>query len=256
MEPDDLARVLSGTAALLRHAHEADSPVKPTEFYNEGWMAALTLSVAASGVDLLPFRIAQDARWWTEALLRSQFNPRRRGDRRGEGLTNADALVGHFDRRGNTKRGVRVRTDATQLICIEAKLGARLSARTDNAEGFDQAARSVACMACELDLAGVDVARCTSLAFYVLAPEDTLDFHRPLVSRDSIEARVRARVEQYDDPRRADLERWVAGPFRSVLDRLTLACVAWESVIARAVAADADRGRMLGAFYRECRRLN
>lgn len=256
MDRNDLNCILDRVGDLLSHAHEADSPLKPTDFYNEGWMAALTLSVAASGVDMLPFRIAPNARWWTEALLRSPFNPRRRGDRRGEGLTNADALVGHFDRRGDTKRGVHVRADATQLVVIEAKLGARLSARTDNAEGFDQAARSVSCMAYELDLSGVDVTRCTSLGFCVLAPEYTLDVHRPLVSRNSIEDRVRARLEQYDEPWRASLEQWFAGPFRRLLDCLTLECVSWESVIARVIAASAEQGRMLSAFYQACRTLN
>ena len=85
MDPNDLRLILNGVVGLLGHAHEADSPVKPTDFYNEGWLTALTLSVAASGVDLLPFRIAPHTRWWTEALMRSPFNPRRRGDRRGEG---------------------------------------------------------------------------------------------------------------------------------------------------------------------------
>ena len=252
MAPSDFELIANRVVGRLGDTHDVESAVRPSAFYNEGWLTALTLSVAASGVRILPFNIASNARWWTEALLRSPFNPRRRGDRRGEGLTCADAVIGHFNRRPKTKRGVRVRPDAAQWVVVEAKLGSRLSARTDNAEGFDQAARSVACLACELGLERVDPARCSSLGFFVFAPDKSLVAHRDLVSRERIAAKVKARVERFDDPLREPLERWFDGPFTKVLERAALDCVEWESIIEGAARADETQGRMLKAFYSEC----
>jgi len=256
MDVQDLNQILSLAGGLLRQAHGMDSPIKPTDFYEEGWMTSLTMAVVAeTGIDLPPFRITPTARWWREGLLRSPFNRKFRGDQRGEGLTHADTVIGHFDRRGTTKRGIAVRANATQLDVVEAKINSPLSGRTSNATGFDQAARSVACMAFELDTAHADLTRFGSLGFYVVSSEEYMATHQGLLTRDSIEQKVRARIANYDEPWRSNLVLWCEGPFRRLLDRISLQCFTLESVINQAKQVVPTHGQMLDAFYQQCRDL-
>lgn len=58
------------------------------------------------------------------ASFRKPFSPRRsrRDDPLGEGFTNADAVMGHFDFDPVTKAGLRLRPDARQLVVVETKI--------------------------------------------------------------------------------------------------------------------------------------
>ncbi|HEY3353159.1 MAG TPA: hypothetical protein VGQ83_07935 [Polyangia bacterium] len=69
----------------------------PTEIYNEGWLLRFALVAAARGIDCLPFHLHRGSRWFSEGRLHSPFVPQRRKDELAEGLTRADATVGHFD---------------------------------------------------------------------------------------------------------------------------------------------------------------
>ena len=78
-------------------AGEPDSPIRPTEVFNEGWMLRLTLDwMEADARPDHPLSFDEGARWSSEALLPSSFLPRHRGDPLGEGWTNADGCVGHY----------------------------------------------------------------------------------------------------------------------------------------------------------------
>ncbi len=250
MDPEHLNSILALATGLLRQTTADDSPLKPTDFFNEGWMTALTLAVvndAQNPLDLPPFSVAQGGHWWHEAGLRSPF-PR-------EGTTWADAVLGHFDRRTKTKRGIQFRTDATQFNVIEAKLHAKLSAKTTNDPDFDQAVRTVANMANELASAGVEASQLTSVRFSVIAPAECVETHRALVARESIERKVRARMDGYNEPCRSAMERWYEGPFRRLLDAIQLECLTWEAVIGQVERLAPDRGQVLAAFYQQCRYL-
>jgi len=245
---EHLDAVLAIASDLLRQASEADSPLNPTDFYCEGWMTALTLAVVNdNNIDLSPFRAADGGRWWREAGLRSPIN--------NIGTTWADAVLGHFDRRAGTKRGIKLRPDATQFVVVEAKINAPLSASTKNADDFDQVARNVASMACEVNLAKLDPARFTSLGFYVVSSKEHEGTHHSLVDKASIERKMRARIDKSIEPVHTALEQWYTGPFRRLMDRLTLESITWESVIERVKQAAPDPGLILDAFYQKCRTL-
>ena len=62
MKTQKNVEVLALTDRLCEHAHEVYSSLKPTDFYNEGWLAALTLSVTVSGVSVPLFYVAPEAR--------------------------------------------------------------------------------------------------------------------------------------------------------------------------------------------------
>ena len=80
------------------------------------------LMLAEQGVDLLPFKFDQDACWGREPSLRPPFLARSGESRKSEKHTRADSIVGHIGIRNGTKRGLKLRSDATQFVVIEAKI--------------------------------------------------------------------------------------------------------------------------------------
>lgn len=81
---------------MLRTAHKDERTFPATIFYNEGWLLRLVVdwfSLTQAAGHALSF--ASDARWFSEALLPSQFLGDRRGDPLAEGWTHADAVIGH-----------------------------------------------------------------------------------------------------------------------------------------------------------------
>src|SRR5580658_8454634 len=98
MIPDRLLRV-SRSCENLKTSH-----FPPTEVFNEGWMLRLTLDAAQTlRIRDYPLQFLDKANWYSESLLSSPFGPRSRNDKLGEGFTNADAVIGHFEFNPSTK---------------------------------------------------------------------------------------------------------------------------------------------------------
>jgi hypothetical protein len=140
--------VIQKVADLLLSCGGPSSVMPPTELFNEGWMLRLALDwLAKSGTQGHALTLERGARWYSEALLRSQFLPRFRGDDLAESWTHAYGVVGHF-RVGEHEGGAAIlEADASQFVVIEAKMRSPLSSGTKYAPDFDQAARNVACIA-------------------------------------------------------------------------------------------------------------
>ncbi len=247
-----VATMVDGTwleriSQIQARADEPDSPIRPTEVFNEGWMLRLTLDwIKEDAPPDHPFGLEEGSSWSSEALLPSAFLPRRRGDSLGEGWTNADACVGHFvqqPRRGN----LSLEPEAAQFIVIEAKMFSGLSRGTKNAPGFDQAARNVACIAEVLRLAGRVPDEMTSLAFLVTAPQAQIEagIFGDLVTQRSIRGKVMERVASYSGGRDEWLHEW----FEPVLESLRVELLSWESLLVGAPEA-------LTEFYALCLKHN
>jgi hypothetical protein len=251
MNANHLNQVTDLASNLLRQTINDDSPLKPSDFFCEGWLTALTIAVVNKhGLDVPPFTVPPKGRWWCEAGLRSRFKPKKRSDKRGEGVTWVDAVIGHFDGSKGKKRGIQIREDATHLDVVEAKLNSPLSKKTSNASGYDQAARNAACIAHEL--ADGDLSRFATLRFTVVAPEKHIEKHRHLATRASIERKVRARIDNYAEPEREGHLKWYTQRFLPMMDRMIVQCVAWEEVIKQVEERAAEPGCGLRAFYEEC----
>src|SRR5262249_51109438 len=146
-----------------------------TIFYNEGWLLRLVLDwLAREDLTGHPLGFAAAARWFSEALLPSQFLARVRGDQLAEGWTHADGIIGHVTIESGALANAALAKDASQLIVTEAKLFSPLSAGVTHARAFDQAARNVACIAEMLCRAGQQPARFSTLGFFVLAPTEQI----------------------------------------------------------------------------------
>ena len=78
-------------------------------------------------------------------------------------------------------------------------MSSKLSSGTKNAPGYDQAARTVACIAETLKRADIWPQHVERLAFFVAAPQEQIDsgVFGDIVTKDSIRQRVQNRVDAY-----------------------------------------------------------
>lgn len=245
--------MIEAIARILNRCGTSNPVLPPTEVFNEGWMLRLVLDWFDRNRDLVhPLSFAPEARWYSEALLPSRFLPLLRSDARAESFTHADGVIGHFAVNSGVRGDAVVLPDARQLIVTEAKLGSLLSVGTKNAPTYDQAARNVACIAHMLDSAHIDPASVENLAFYVIAPQSQIKagLFANLVTKDSIEAKVRDRVTSY-----AGLhDRWLESVFLPVLTRIRLDTLSWEGILeAMPGTPEVD---VIRTFYTECLKFN
>ena len=242
--------------AMLDACESGDPAFPPTTLFGEGWLLRVMLDwFAEHGGDRYPLSPRPDARWFAEAWLPSAFLARHRGDTLAESRTHADAVIGHF-RIGDpgTTSGLTLADDAKQLVVVEAKLFNRLSSGVKNAPFYDQAARSVACMA-EILRRGVrNPLELDDLALVVVAPQARIDdgvFARDTAA-ENIRRKVARRVAQYGGERDA----WLADWFEPTLARVDLRCLAWEELIETIAFHEPTAGQLIDSFYGKCLHFN
>ena len=232
-----------------------------TELYNEGWMLRIILdwfSHHPAGPHPLCFSL--NARWYSEALLPSPFLAKYRGDSLSESWTHADGVVGHFGM-GETGRGdLSISADPKQIVVLEAKIFSKLSSGVTHAKQFDQAARSVACVAEVLKRGNRPAKMFSQLGFYVLAPSEQIkkeSSFKMKTSKDSIRHKVEDRVSAYANRKdEADKNKWFNEWFLPVLEHIDIRCLSWEEVISCIEKVDTVTVRNIREFYQECLRYN
>ena len=140
--------------------------IKPTEIYNEGWMTRLLVYYSMKEkVKLKEIEFSNKVNWTSEALLSSPFVG---VSNFKEGYTHADIALGNFKveykQHGKGSGKIILNENAEVFGVIEAKMGSNLSAFTTNASDYNQASRTVACIAHNT------VNDCKTF-FYVVLPE-------------------------------------------------------------------------------------
>lgn len=236
-----------------------------TEVFNEGWMLRLVLDAMQSqNVPNHPLTFLQGSNWYSEALLSSPFRPRFKSDPLGEGFTNADGVLGHFDFRASTKSGLSLGPDARQFVVLEAKMFSNLSSGTKNAPGYNQAARNVACMAEAIFNSRRDLSSFESVGFFVIAPEISKRTHwdtnlEACLNPDAIRSAVHQRVTTYEASQRTEaqsLRKWEKDYFHPLVLRLVdekrLSVLSWDQIIETIRAASPSCGEDLSRFYKRC----
>src|SRR5438067_134095 len=169
--------MITARIKAMLEACEAGQPAfPPSTLFNETWLLRIIIDwFERHGGDRYPMSPRPGARWFSEAWLPSAFLPRYRGDRLAESRTHADGVIGHFTIGEPGTAGLTLHDDARQFVVIEGKLFNRLSTGVKNAPYFDQAARSVACIAEALRRAGREAEKLDDLSFLVIAPQAQLD---------------------------------------------------------------------------------
>jgi hypothetical protein len=246
-----LARILP-----LIEAAKGDRPPFPrTEIFNETWLVRLVVDwFAQNGAPGFPLNFAPGARWFSEALLPSAFLARYRGDPLAESWTHADEIIGHFAIGSAGRTDCSLTSKVEQFIVVEAKIFSQLSSGVKRAPYFDQAARSVACMAELLKRAGRRPAEVDCLAFYVLAPASQIDagLFAAAVDKASIGSKVKQRVEAYEGSRAAWHDHW----FLPLLEVVKVQQISWESALDHIQCHDPPSAEEIRAFYQECLEYN
>lgn len=242
---------LSTICQIINSANTKESPVPPTLVYNEGWLLRLVLFAAQRGTPCLPFQFATGSHWFSEALLYSAFLARYRGDNLAETWTHADGVVGHFRFNSESKAGVVLEATCNQFVVLEAKIFSGLSQGTTRAKTFDQAARNIACMAETVRRSGCSVESIGQIAFHVLAPAERIQngIFASQMAKAQLLTKIEERIDSYDGPFRSELNAWNNRFVRPLVDRMTLSCLDWETIIGLIAEHDADLGKSLQTFY-------
>jgi len=247
--------VLERIQAMLTSC-ATDSPLfPPTLLYNESWLLRLVLDgFSTSLVGDHPLRVPEGGRWFSEALLPSAFLTRWKGDALAEAWTHADAVMGHFEVGLEGKTDLQLADGATHFVVLEAKLFSGLSSGVKYAAYFDQAARSVACIAEVLNRARRSPQSMSHLGFYVLAPRSQIEkgVFAELLSRDSIRQKVNRRVAAYEGAK----AEWYSDWFEPTLQRVDIRSMSWEQVIGVVRQNGGACADSIGAFYERCIEFN
>ena len=243
--------MIERVAKLLDRCGGRTSVMPPTELYNEGWLLRVALDwFSMDGPSDSPFSFSPGAAWYSEGRLASRFLARSRSDKQAEGFTHADATIGHFSVSPGERSEIVPTADATQLVVIEAKLGSPLSSRTANAPGYDQAARTAACLVHIASKAKVEPSSLThyGYGFYVVAPEAQINagFFASLVTKESIEEKVRRRAVRFG----GEATEWIDKTFMPYFAALKVGLVSWEQIIAELGAG--SFANEYGRFYEMC----
>jgi len=247
--------IIERIKSMLEACEAGVAPFPPTELYNEDWLLRIIMDwFARHGGDRYPMSSRPGARWFSQAWLPSAFLPRYRGDRLAEARTHADGVLGHFVIGDPGTAALSLAPGARQLVVLEAKLFARFSAGVRNAPYYDQAARTIACMAETLRRAEIAPDDMTDLAFILLAPQSRLDdgiFEWDLAP-DAIRRKVRRRVEDYAGER----DPWFRDSFEPVWQRIEVRSLSWEEVVEVIAFHSPEDGHVIDSFYGQCLRFN
>lgn len=239
---------------LLDNTDNPDSPlIAAQSLYNETWLIRLAFGLHFQGLPCLPVQSSESAKWFSEPYLYSPFLAKEGRDVLAERHTHADAVLGHVEIATGTKRGLRLRTGATQFAVFEAKMFSSLSGRTQNAAGYDQATRIIACMAHMLSRPPVrKVAEFSSLQFFVVCPNCCVERHRPFLDRRRLHETLNARLSKYVGEVRARLDAWKTDYFDPLVESIHLDVISWESVIEQVKTHSLVVGGDFDRFYQKC----
>lgn len=242
---------------LLADCGSDAAVMHPTALFNEGWMLRLILDWFAQQPTIShPLTFSEGSRWFSEALLPSQFLARHRGDELAESWTHADGAIGHFTIGAQGRGDLSLLPEAKQLVILEAKMFSGLSSGTRWAKDFDQAARNIACIA---EILCRTKPKChpnelTSIGFYVLAPKEQIDLNlfAPLLDRNALRAKVEARVAAYSATKTEWLQEW----FLPALAVTHIDALSWEETISFIGMHDPIAGARLNEFLQSCIQYN
>lgn len=229
-----------------------DSPLfPPTVFYNENWLLRLILDwFSTHPVPNHPLAFPEKAQWFAEALLPSAFLARHARDPLAESWTHADGVVGNFTIGRAGKADLLLQPHAKHFVVFEAKLLSRLSPGVKHARYFDQAARTVACIAEILRHADRHPSNLPQLGFYILAPWPQIaeGVFAKKMSPSSIRQKVERRVREYGGTK----DEWYVDWFEPTLQHIELRTMSWEDLIETISEHDLSSAISIEEFYQRC----
>jgi hypothetical protein len=236
--------------AILQTCNTQVPLLPPTQLYNESWLLRLMLDwFSVHHVPNHPLSFYEKSRWFSEAWLPSAFLHQPQREPLAEGWSHADGVIGHFSIGEAGKAALSLQQEAIQFVVLEAKLFSKLAAGVTHARYFDQAARTVACMAEVLKRARRVPSDVSCLGFYVLAPRSQIQqrIFANVMDRNSINRKVQRRVQGYE----GDKDDWYREWFQPTFKRMTIDIISWEDVIEHIDLYEPEVAD-LKSFYKHC----
>ena len=230
-----------------------NSNIKPTEIYNEGWMTRLLVyyskqeEIELAGID---FNVVNN--WTSEALLSSPFVGAQKAK---EGYTHADIALGDFNvdykQNGKGSGKIIVNEDAKIFGILEAKMGSPLSSFTTNAKDYNQASRTVACIA-------KNVTNECKTFFYVVLPESKVNKKNrvkisiaDLVNKNEIKKQIVNRISHHNLFNEEKLTDIV---IIEKTEKCSVGIITYEDWIK--LFTDETINKTLNEFYAKCKKWN
>lgn len=235
--------------------------VRRTFFYNEDWL----LKILLYGLETKELTHPKLKRlfsfprvdWVSEGMLYTAFKPIPKSEKplsdskRGERYTDADGVVGDIYYDDNF-----LKTNGTSLCIIEAKLGSTLGSKTKNAPGYNQLARTVACLGSIIKYSDKELKDFDFLAVYVIAPEkisgkpgqEYTGFDKYLKSLDKT---IRARIDGFKSYANGNLQTqadalWLEANLDELLRRAYIDYITWEDIEVQSNNVD------FTMYFKEC----
>ncbi len=248
---DGISLVTKRIGAMMQSCATKSPVFSPTTIYNEGWLLRLVLDwFSTHPLEGHPLSVTENGRWFSEALLPTTFTGSGKAARLTETSTHADAVIGHFDVGTRGKADLSLRADAKHLVVLESKIFSGLSPGVTNAKYYDQAARTVACIAELLRRANRHPSDLSRLCYYVVAPQIQIArkvFEKAII-RSSIDRKVRRRVSEYGGKK----DKWYKEWFQPTLKQIEVGTLSWEEIIRTIGEHDASSAASIQWFYLQC----
>ena len=242
---------------ILEKADKRDTNIPPTLLYNEGWMLRTVLQqIKEKRINHPDLTFTDDGiNWYSEALLPTPFSARMKGDKLCETRTHADGVVGKFN---IEKKGDLILNDLCNFFyVIEAKMYSKLSTGTKNAKNFNQAARTVACIAQLIynKQKPVQIYYFKKLAFYVLLPEEQIKNEptfKEFTDKENIKHTIISRMSLYplNDNNKKGIFDWLDVNLDNYITKIDIKLITWEDLI------ENSRDSTLEEFYDKCKHFN
>jgi hypothetical protein len=246
---------------LIQQFDHENPNFRPTEIYNENWLLKAFLSqLSEVNIPKSSISFSKGAHWYSEAMLPTAFQAKYRGDKLAESRTNADGVIGHFTIGETGKADLKLNNNATQFVVVEAKIDSRLSSGVTHAKNFDQAARSIACMAEVLRRGKIHPSNLDKLAFIVLAPQAKIEsgtFDVEL-EKDGLSQKIEDRVSMYKERAEyeEEYENWLEKWAKPTLEEISIQAISWEDAIRRINNEEPNEAATLKEFYERCLKYN
>jgi hypothetical protein len=226
-----------------------------TEFYNENWMLRLVLFWCSLHPHNKLLVFNTDARWFTEGKLPTPFKARSRtGDKQSERRTEVDGIIGHIQIESGTRTGLAITKGAKQLVVLESKMQSGFRRSVTNAKNYNQAARTIACMAKMFNDAN-HILQLKSLAYILVAPKIRIDkkVFEQLIDKENVKHTIHTRVDEYGDNL---TKQWYSEVCLTLIDVVNISQLTWEDIIDSITQQDNEYGTALNEYYMKCKTYN
>jgi len=234
---------------IIKSINSSNPNINPTEIYNAGWMTRLLVYFSVQDkLTIKNIDFSEIKNWCSEAVISSPFQPRKRGDKLGEGFTHADMTIGDFKVDFSTSGEIKLDESAEKFGIIEAKMGSNLSQGTKNAPNYNQASRNLACIAEKI----LENNRCKTF-FGVVAPRTQLKFHKlnEQTDKESMLLQITKRFEMYPEEFRLNKRMNEVLEIAKMTDVWVLSYEEWINSFTKN-----ETKKVLSDFYKKAKKWN